>query len=593
MHRIAPFSFVQHNHGRKAPLPLFSQASMNPTPTFSLTLRIFAISLALLCAGCATQSMRTEPVSLRVIAFNDFHGNLRTPGAMRVTDPKDATKQQLVVAGGAAHLATAVKSLKQGTTNSIVVGAGDLVSGSPLISSLFLDEPAIEALDLIGLDIASVGNHEFDRGRGELMRLANGGCRADGCVTGSNYGGARFRYLAANVIDTATSKPLLPAYEIRKFDGIPVAFIGLVLESTPTIVTRSGIVGLRFANEADTVNALVPELKSQGVEAIVVLIHEGGSITGHWSDQSCPGFSGPIIDIVRRFDKAVDLVVSGHTHRAYTCKVDGRWITSAGEYGRFATRIDLTLSPQTRDVIGVTPQNILVDIREYSPDPAVTALVEKFEKLAAPKASRIVGYLTGELLPVANQAGESTLGSVIADAQLAASRAAGAEIAFMNPGGVRAALSPRSTNSGGITYGDIFTAQPFGNNLVTMTFTGAQIHQILESQFPRDPANERRRVLHPSQGFNYTWDDAKPQGAKVAFESITLNGKPLERDKRYRVTVNSFLADGGDSFSLLRTGTDREGGVLDLDALETWLAVNARQPKPFAPPALNRIRRLN
>jgi 5'-nucleotidase len=565
--------------------------SMNPSLSFSASLRIFAVFLILLSAGCATQSSRTEPVSLRVIAFNDFHGNLKTPGAMRVPDPKDSAKQELVVAGGAAYLATAVKSLRQGSANSIVVGAGDLVSGSPLISSLFLDEPAIEALGLIGLDIASVGNHEFDRGRTELVRLANGGCRADGCVTGSTYGGARFHYLAANVIDVATNKPLLPAYEIRKFDGVPIAFIGLTLKGTPAIVTRSGIAGLRFDDEAETVNALVPILKSQGVEAIVVLIHEGGNISGHWSDQSCPGFSGPIIELARRFDKAVDLIVSGHTHRAYTCKLDDRWITSAGEYGRFATRIDLKLSPQTRDVISVAPQNMLVDIREYSQDPAVVALIEKYEKLAAPKAGRIVGYLTGELLPVANQAGESTLGSVIADAQLAASLTAGAQVAFMNPGGVRAALSPRS--GGGITYGDIFTAQPFGNNLVTLTFTGAQIHQILEDQFARNPAVDRNRVLHPSQGFSYTWDNAKPHGSKVVFESISLNGQPLERDKRYRVTVNSFLADGGDGFSILRSGVQREGGVLDLDALETWLAANAMLTKPFAPPLLTRIKRLN
>lgn len=564
---------------------------MNPILPVPVTLRIFAALLVALCTGCAMQATRTEPVSLRLIAFNDFHGNLRTPGAMRVPDPTDPAKQQLLVAGGAAHLATAVKSLKQGAANSVVVGAGDLVSGSPLISSMFFDEPAIEALNLIGLDIASVGNHEFDRGRAELLRLINGGCRADGCVGEPSYAGARFRYLAANVIDTASGKPMLPAYEIRKIEGIPVAFIGLVLESTPTIVTRSGIVGLRFADEADTVNALVPELKAQGVEAIVVLIHEGGSITGNWSDQSCPGFSGPIIEIAKRFDKAVDLVVSGHTHRAYTCQLDGRWITSAGEYGRFVTRIDLTLSPTSRDVIDVVPQNILVDIREYSQDPALLALVEKYEKLAAPKAGRIVGHLTGELLPVANQAGESTLGSVIADAQLMGSRAAGAEVAFMNPGGVRAALTPRQPG-GGITYGDIFTAQPFGNNLVTLSFTGAQILQILENQFGRNPG-DRNRILHPSQGFSYTWDNAKPHGSKVLFDSIMLNGQPLERDRKYRVTVNSFLADGGDGFALLRSGTEREGGMLDLDALEDWLKLNATQSKPYTPPAPTRIKRLN
>lgn len=566
------------------------------TTTLALS-RIFAVAVVSLVTACDTIQKPSSPaadpgpVSLRLIALNDFHGNLKTPGALRLPDPKEPGKQQLILAGGAAHVATAVASLKKDVPHSLVVGAGDLINASPLISSLFLDEPAVEALDRIGLDISSVGNHEFDRGRSELLRLVNGGCRAEGCVTGSAYTGARFRYLAANVIDTATGLPLLPAYEIRKISGIDVAFIGMTLKGTPSVVARSGIVGLRFDDEADTVNALVPKLRAQGIEAIVVLIHEGGEVAGAWDDPTCPGFRGPIIELTRRFDKAVDLVVSGHTHRAYTCKVDDRWITSAGDYGRFLTRIDMSLSPVSRDVISVVPKNILIDTREYSPDPAVLALVEKYEKLAAPKADRVVGYLKGELLPVANAAGESPLGTFIADAQLSATRVAGAQLAFMNPGGVRAALSPRG-REGGITFGDVFSAQPFGNALVTMTLTGDQIHNILENQFARE-AGGRNRILLVSQGFSYTWDNARPHGSKVAFESIRLNGQTLERAKPYRVTVNSFLADGGDGFITLQQGTDREGGMLDLDALLAWLTAKSSSANPFAPQPPDRVRRLN
>lgn len=554
-------------------------------------LRVFAAALILTLTACVQQPTRTEPVAVRLIAVNDFHGNLKTPGALRLPDPKEPGKQQLVMAGGAAHLATAIAGLRKDAPNSIVVGAGDLISASPLISSLFKDEPAIEVLDRIGLDIASVGNHEFDRGKAELLRLVKGGCAAEGCVTGSPYPGARFRYLAANVVETATGRPVLPGYEIRKVEGVPIAFIGMTLKATPTVVTRSGVAGLRFDDEADTVNALVPKLRAEGVEAIVVLIHEGGVVSGAWDDPTCPGFQGAIIELTRRFDKAVDLVVSGHTHRAYTCKVDGRWVTSAGDYGRFVTRIDLKLSPVTRDVISIEPKNFLVDTREYAPDPAIMAMIEKYEKLAAPKADRVVGYVKGELLPVSNSAGESNLGNFIADAQLAASRVAGAQIAFMNPGGVRAALSPRSPE-GGITYGDIFAAQPFGNTLVTVTLTGDQIHQMLEAQFAREPGG-RNRILHCSEGFTYTWDNAKPHGSKVAFESIRLNGQPLERAKRYRVTANSFMADGGDGVTTLTQGTEREGGMLDLDALEAWLGAKGSRAQPYVPAREPRITRLN
>jgi 5'-nucleotidase len=527
-------------------------------------------------------------IALRIVALNDFHGHLKTPAPVRVADPSDPAKQIAVQAGGAAYLASAVSSARKGREHSLVVGAGDLVSGSPLVSSLFYDEPAIEVLGEVGLDVASVGNHEFDRGRDELQRLARGGCRKDGCVTGSEFKGARFKYLAANVIEESTGKSFLPAYEIRRFGGVPVAFIGLTLKGTPAIVSRSGILGLRFADEVDTVNALVPELKRQGVEAIVVLIHEGGVVTGAFTDKSCPGFQGAIIDIVKRFDPAVDLVVSGHTHRAYACRVEGRLVTSAGDYGRFVTEIDMVLDPATRDVKSVEANNVIVDTAVVTPDPRVAAMVDRYERLAAPKANRVVGHVEGELAPLANSAGESGLGDVIADAQLLATRAAGAQIAFMNPGGIRAPLASKRPDNG-ITYSDIFTVQPFGNTLVTMTFSGAQIRALLEQQFPRQ-LEARSRVMQVSSGFGYTWDAAAPFGSRVVEGSIKLLGEPLRADQRYRVTVSNFLADGGDGMGILRSGTEREGGPLDLDALEAYLRT-ANGPLKAMP--LTRIQRLN
>ena len=538
-------------------------------------------------ASCSTVQTPQRDVVLRIVALNDFHGNLKTPAPMRVADPSDPAKQVAVQAGGAAYLSAAVGAARKGREHSLVVGAGDLISGSPLVSSLFYDEPAIEILGEIGLDVASVGNHEFDRGREELQRLAKGGCRKDGCVTGGEFKGAGFKYLAANVIEESTGKSFLPAYEIRRFGGVPVAFIGLTLKGTPAIVSRSGIAGLRFADEVETVNALVPELKRLGVEAIVVLIHEGGVISGAHSDKSCPGFQGAIIDIVKRFDPAVDLVVSGHTHRAYVCRVEGRLVTSAGDYGRFVTEIDLVLDSATRDVKSVEANNVIVDTSVFTPDPKIAALVDRYEKLAAPKANRVVGYVEGELAPLANSAGESGLGDVIADAQLQATQAAGAQIAFMNPGGIRAPLASKRPDNG-ITYSDIFTVQPFGNTLVTLTLSGAQVKALLEQQFPRDP-EARVRVMQVSKGFGYTWDAARPAGSKVVEDSMKLDGEPLRADRRYRVTVNSFMADGGDGFGVLRSGADREGGPLDLDALEAYLRANS----PQKPMPLTRIRRLN
>ena len=534
-------------------------------------------------------------VTLQILALNDFHGNLEPPsGGVRVPDPADPTRTVTVPAGGVEYLASHVTRLKRQSPHSVVVSAGDLIGASPLLSALFHDEPTVDAMNLLGLEFNAVGNHEFDEGRTELLRMQAGGCHpVDGCLDGDGFAGADFRFLAANVVDTQSGRTLFPPYAVKSYGGVKVAFVGMTLEGTPTIVTPSGVAGLEFRDEADTVNALIPELKRQGVEAVVMLLHEGAVTTGGFNE--CTGASGAVVDIVRRLDPEVDVVITGHTHQAYNCVLDGRLVTSAGSFGRLLTEVRLTLDRASRDVRTAVAENLIVT-REVEKDAAETALIAKYQAIAAPLAGRVIGAITATLTRTANDSGESALGGVIADAQLAATRApqfGAAQIAFMNPGGVRADLDfPASGTEGDgqVTYGEAFTVQPFGNSLVTMRLSGAQIKILLEQQFTGCTNNQPfDRILQVSDGFTYAWDAGRPACERVLPGSILLNGQPVLPEGVYRVTVNSFLADGGDQFAVLREGTDRLGGALDLDALEVYL----RERSPIAPPAPGRIQRLN
>jgi 5'-nucleotidase len=385
------------------------------TPTL-LALAVAAFSLA----GCSMFTPRpTEPVPVKILAINDFHGNLKPPqGGIRIKDPADPSKTINVPAGGSEHLATAVKELRARNPNHIFVAAGDLIGATPLLSALFRDEPTIESLGLMGLEVTAVGNHEFDKGTSELLRMQRGGCNpTEGCKGPQAFKGASFQYLAASTVEEKTGKTLFPPYMVKKFQGIPVAFIGLTLKATPTIVVPTGVVGLRFRDEAETVNELVPELRKQGVEAIVLLIHEGGIPSGDYNE--CPGISGPIVDIVKKLDKAVDVVVSGHTHRAYNCRIDGRLVTSGDKYGTIVSQIDLMLDPKTGDVTNAVADNVIVRTDRFTKDPVQTELIAAYEKLSVSLAKRVVGRLAGALPREASPAGESPLGQVIADAQLA------------------------------------------------------------------------------------------------------------------------------------------------------------------------------
>ncbi len=550
---------------------------------------ILASLLALSSPASPSAAETPAPVDLRILAINDFHGNLRPPiGGIRIADPDDRTRKMkiTVAAGGAEHMATLVKQLRERAKNTIFVAAGDLIGASPFLSAMFHDEPSIESLSMMGLEVASVGNHEFDEGKDELLRMQNGGCHpVDKCQGPHPFPGAKFHYLAASTVEKSTGKTVFPPYEIRQFEGIPVAFIGLTLKGTPDIVSPVSVAGLEFRDEADTVNALVPELKARGVEAIVVLIHEGGFATGDYNE--CPGISGAIVDIVKKFDHAVDLVISGHTHQAYVCEIDGRLVTSGDKYGTIVTTIDLKLDPATRDVISAKADNVIVRTGAYARDPEQTALLEAYDKFAAPIANRLAGSVTEALSRVPNDAGESALGDIIADAQLAATSTdtnGAAVIAFTNPGGIRTDIPKKE--EGAVTYADVFASQPFRNQLVTLTLTGMQIKNMLEQQW-LDP--KRPRILQVSKGFNYTWDGAKPYGDRVVADRISLNGQRIDPATSYRVTVNNYLAVGGDGFSVLKEGTAQRFGVYDVDALYAYFQIHS----PIAPTTADRIARLN
>lgn len=549
--------------------------------------RALPILAALLACFASAYAQASDRVPLRMLAINDLHGNLEPPpGGIRIDDPANKDRKIHVDAGGVEHMATLVKQLRADHKNSIFVAAGDLIGASPFLSAMFHDEPTIESLSLMGMEVASVGNHEFDEGKIELLRMQNGGCHpTDGCQGPHPFLGAKFRYLAASTFDKTTGATLFPPYTIKTFDGIPVAFIGLTLKNTPRLVSPIGVTDLEFRDEADTVNALVPELKANGIEAIVVLIHEGGFPTGDYNE--CPGISGPILDIVKTFDKAVDIVVSGHTHQAYTCNIDGRLVTSGDKYGTLVTAIDVELDRTTRDVVSAKANNVLVRTDTLAKDAEQTRLIADYQRLAGPIAARPAGSITASLSRIPTDAGESVLGDIVADAQLAATQAAdkgGAVIALTNPGGVRSPIVRR--DDGSITYGDVFAAQPFRNQLVTMTLTGAQIKAALEQQW-LDPT--RPRVLQVSKGFSYTWDNAKPLGDRIIASSITLNGAAIDPSASYRVTVNNFLAVGGDGFTVLKEGTSQIFGIYDVDALYAYFQANS----PVAPPTTGRIVRLN
>ena len=548
---------------------------------------LFAAAVAaVLLTGCAARvsppvAAPASVVDVQILALNDFHGNVeRPPDTVRFQLGTDqfATAE----AGGAAIVGQELTNLRFGHTYTITVAAGDLIGASPLTSAYFLDEPTIDAMNLMGLSISSVGNHEFDKGSAELLRMQKGGCAKYTtripCRL-ERFSGAQFEYLAANVLK-ADGTTIFPPTAIRQFGPIRIGFIGMTLKDTATLVTPAGVAGLRFADEAATANALVPRLKTQGADSIVLLIHQGGRVPSSYHLQDCDGLSGDILPLLDKLDPAIATIISGHTHNAYACELDRggakRLLTSAGKYGYFVSDLRLDFDPGTHRLLAQHARNVPM-IRDGVGNPAIAALVKRYADAAAPAAARVVGRLSAPA-PRAESDAESPAANLIADAQLTATRAAdrgGAQISFINVSGVRAGLTPNAR--GEVTYGSVFAMQPFGNNLVVKTLTGAQLKALLEQQFKlENGAAKVSSLLVPSAGFRFSYDLKQPEGRRIT--AMTLDGRPIDPNGRYRIVVNNFLASGGDGFSVLNEGTDAFDAGLDLDALEAWLATNPPVP---------------
>lgn len=572
-----------------------------------LLLPLLLASALSACAGPIASSADTGPVTVGIIAINDFHGALEPP-KLSVAAPDGHGGIVQVPAGGSAWLASAIDAVRAKYPNHVTVSAGDLISASQVASSIFLDEPTIGVMNRIELDFNAVGNHEFDQGRAELLRKQTGGCEQHTlrkpCAV-EPFTGAKFRFLSASTY-IENGSTLFPATGLRKFGsgtrGVTVGFIGLTLKETPSLVSPDGVKGLTFADEAETINAAVPQLKAQGADAIVVLIHQGGKPSGTPDPNGCDGLSGGILSILSRMDPRVDVVVSGHTHTAYICDygaIDPTrpfLLTSAGNYGQIVTDITLSIDAAGRRVVAKRAANVIVQSPGYTsargtvantalypafePRADITAYVQRYADAARQFADRPAGRVAGSAArPSPGMPGGGPLGNLIADAQLAATRSAGAQIAFTNPFGIRSALEPAA--DGTVTFGQLYNVQPFGNMLITQSLTGAEIRAVLEQGFS---GNGPEQILATSAGLAWRYDRSRPIGQRVV--SVTLNGKELRGDATYRVTTNSFLAGGGDGFSGFARQRDAVRGMTDLDALAAWV----EGPTPRAMPMEERAK---
>lgn len=568
-------------------------------------LPLLAVSLLAACAApqasrpTSPAAVSAAPVEVGIIGINDFHGALEPPG--QSVNVKQADGSLLPVpAGGGAWLASAVDSIKAKHANNVVVGAGDLTSASQLASSLYLDEPAVGVMNRLGLEFNAVGNHEFDRGWKELQRLQNGGCEKNGRLQPcqlEQFKGAGYKYLSASTFK-ADGTTLFPATGLKSFgtgaSKVTVGFVGLSLKTVPTLVSPNQVAGLRFEDEAEAINRAIPVLKAEGADAVVVLIHQGGK-TPVGDPNGCAGFAGDITPILDRLSPGVDVVVSGHTHWSYVCNYQPAsgtapiLLTSAGVYGELVTDITLKIDPAAHRVVSKAAHNVIVQSAPYKatrgdiantdafprfePRADVAAYVKQYKDASLSLVARPVGRIAGN---AAKSDGEESgtggsLGNLIADSQLAATRVAGAQIAFTNPFGIRTSLVPAA--DGTVTFGQLYAVQPFNNELVTMTLTGAQLRAVIEEGLDD---NGPKQVLSPSAGLMIRYDMTRASGSRIA--ALTLNGKPVSATANYRVSMVNFLAEGGDGYSTFTKGTDRVRGAIDIEAFEDWIkAVPVRQ----------------
>ncbi|TJZ52811.1 bifunctional metallophosphatase/5'-nucleotidase [Streptomyces piniterrae] len=585
------------------------------------------VTATALPAGASSDPARHpgRTVDVQLLSFNDFHGNLQPPqgssGTVEEIQPDGSKKT--VEAGGVEYLAQSLRTARKGHPYSVTAAAGDMVGASPLLSGLFHDEPTIEAMNKLGLDVTSVGNHEFDEGRKELTRLQNGGCHPkDGCYEdGRKFRGADFPYLTANVTDDRTGKPLLKPYSVWQRNGVKIGFIGVTLEGTPDIVNAEGIKGLKFHDEVETINKYARELDKQGVKSIVALIHEGGLPASTSYNYNCDspgpgwgsprssgaetggGISGPITEIAKNVTSRVDALVTGHTHQAYACTIPDpsgtpRTVTSAASYGKLYTDTTLTYDRRTKDIVRTSvhaPRGVNHVVNRTQPKAAdMTSLIAHWNKLAAPVANRPVGRISADIAGRGANAPESPLGDVIADAQLETTKPdgkGGAQLALMNPGGIRSDLAFKASGEEGdgvVTYGEAFTVQPFTNMMNVVDLTGAQLITGLQQQVS-GPNAASPKILQVSEGLTYTLDMTKTGADRVVKDSIRLNGAAIDPAKTYRVAMNEFLAGGGDGFPVFKDGGNKYVGPSDLDAFTGYLAAHSSADSPLNPPKADRI----
>ncbi|MBB5075288.1 bifunctional metallophosphatase/5'-nucleotidase [Nonomuraea endophytica] len=570
-------------------------------------------ALAITPADAGKTTARTVPV--RLLALNDFHGHLEPPtgSSGRIVDENGQT----VDAGGAAYVAAHMKRLAD--RNTIGVAQGDLIGATPLISAAYHDEPSVEFLGKIGVKVSAVGNHEFDEGYAELRRIMNGGCHpVDGCSPAGQWKGAQFDYVGANVLfknrneksdalaglsSTPQAKqllkdwgvPALPPVSIKWKNGVPIGFIGLVTQTTPGIVTAEGIKDLKFVDEVKAANVASKLLKLIGIKAQVVLVHEGDQVNAGQSPDACSAVPGAGNRIATQVDAEVDMILSGHSHQAYKCTVkdpagNDRLYSQGGSFGRVITQVDFQVDTRSRDILRntVIADNHIVT-RAITADPEISAFVQMWKDRVAPVANKPVGKITADITNAATPTGETPLGNLIADAQLAATKTGGnAQVALMNPGGVRApftfAGSPAGEGDGVVTYGEAFTVQPFNNLMQVVTLTGAQLKTVLEQQFVGGPNGQPfQKILQPSANLTYTYSRSAAWGSKI--RDLKIDGAAVTDSQQVRVAANNFLVGGGDAFAAFKDGTEVWSGPLDIDALVTYLTAN----QPIAPPALGRI----
>ncbi|MFE5536672.1 bifunctional metallophosphatase/5'-nucleotidase [Streptomyces sp. NPDC056492] len=574
-----------------------------------------AMVAAALPAGAASGggAAKSRTVDVQMLSFNDFHGTLEPPqGSSGTVSERQADgTTKAIPAGGVEYLATSLREARKGHEYSVTAAAGDMIGGSPMLSGLFHDEPTVEALNKLKLDVSSVGNHEFDEGKTELRRMAYGGCHpVDGCFEpGKEFTGAEFKYLAANVTDEKTKRPMMNPTFIWQKGDVKIGFIGVTLEGTPDVVTADGVKGLKFGDEVETINKYAAELNKQGVKSIVALIHEGGLPANGAYNYDCDspgagaGISGAIVDIAKNVDPKVDALVTGHTHQAYACNIpdpagNPRMVTSAASYGRLFTDTTLTYDRQTKDIVRTAalapkPVNKLVS-RNQPKAPDMTELISRWNTLAAPVASAPQGYISADIAGRGSEAPEKPLGDMIADAQLEATAPAakgGAQLAIMNPGGIRADLAYKAAGDEGdgvVTYGESYTVQPFNNLMNVVDLTGAQLITALQQQVSGTVNGPNPKILQVSKGFTYTLDMTKTGTDRIVVDSVKLNGAAIDPAKTYRVAMNEFLAGGGDGFTVLKDHKNKLVGVPDLEAFNAYLAKSS-QAAPIAPPAADRI----